>query len=76
MKWVNKICKMAIQKLSALVPISDYTTFDKRKIIMKAFIISHFSDCSLVWMFHRMFSKFSSGSSFLFKTIPNGRCSR
>ena len=35
---INKICKETSQKLNALSRISFYMTFDKRKIIMKAFI--------------------------------------
>ena len=50
---VNKLCKKASQKPNALARISNYMTFDKRMIIMKAFIASQFSYCSLVWMFHR-----------------------
>ena len=32
--------------------ISNYITFDKREIIMKAFIISQFSYCPFVWIIH------------------------
>lgn len=31
---INKLCKKASQKLNALVQISNYIIFDKRKIIM------------------------------------------
>ena len=40
---INKLCKEASQKLKALAGISNYMTFDKRKIIMKAFITSQVS---------------------------------
>ena len=48
---INKLCKKASQKLNALAQISNYLTFDKRKI-MKAFVSSQFIYCPLVWMFH------------------------
>ena len=51
--YINKLCKKASQKLNALARISNYMTFDKRKIIMKAFITSQVSYCLLVWMLHR-----------------------
>ena len=35
------------------IRISNYMTFEKRKIIMKAFITSQFSNCPLVWIFHK-----------------------
>ena len=50
---INELCKKASQKLNALARISNSVTFDKRKIIMKAFITLHFSYCRLVWMFYR-----------------------
>ena len=49
---INKLCKKTSQKVNALTRISDYMSFDERKIIMKAFITSQFSYCPLVWMFH------------------------
>ena len=49
-KHINKLCKNASQKLNALARISNYVAFDKRKIIMKAFITSHITYCPLVWM--------------------------
>ena len=45
---VDKLCKKASQKLNALAQIFNYMTFDKIKIIMKAFITSQFSQCSCV----------------------------
>ena len=44
-KHINKLCKNASQKLNALARISNYVAFDKRKIIMKAFITSHITYC-------------------------------
>ena len=49
---INKLCKRPSQKLNALTRISNCMAFEKRKMIMKAFITSQFSYCPLVWMFH------------------------
>ena len=38
--YINKLCKKTSQKLNALTQISNYMTFDKRKIYLKAFITS------------------------------------
>ena len=49
---VNQLCNQASQKISALNRIASLMTFVQRKLIMNAFIKSHFSYCPLVWMFH------------------------
>jgi len=49
---VSTICSNASQKLHALARIGNYMTLQQRKIIMKAFILSQFGYCPLVWMFH------------------------
>ena len=49
---VKSLCKKANQKLSALTRLSSLMSFDQRKLIMNAFITSHFSYCPLVWMLH------------------------
>ena len=49
---VKSLCKKANQKLSALTRLSSIMSFNQRKLIMNAFISSHFSYCSLVWMLH------------------------
>ena len=41
---INRLSKKS-QKLNKVAPISNYITFDKRKIIMKAFITSQFRHC-------------------------------
>ena len=51
-KHVSSLCKKAQLKLHALSRIARYITFNKRRLIMKAFIQSQFSYCPLVWMFH------------------------
>ena len=49
---VNQLCNKASQKISALNRIASLMTFEQRKLIMNAFIKSHFSYCPLVWMIH------------------------
>ena len=50
---VTSFCKKASQKLQALARISHYMDLNKGRTLMKAFIISQFSYCPLIWMFHR-----------------------
>ena len=45
---VNNICKKASQKLNAQTSISSYMDIQKRRAIMKSFVTSQFSCCSLV----------------------------
>ena len=49
---VTDICTKVSQKLHALSRVSNLMTFDHRKKIMNAFILSQFGYCPLVWMFH------------------------
>ena len=49
---INKICKKASQKLYALARVSNFMSFHQRRLIMDAFITSHFSYCPIVWMCH------------------------
>ena len=49
---VNQLCKKASKKLHALARIAKYMNINKRRMLMKAFVFSHFSYCSLVWMFN------------------------
>ena len=49
---VSKRCKKANQKLHALLRVSMYMNYEKRRIIMKSFITSQFGYRPLVWMFH------------------------
>ena len=48
---VTSICKRAGQKLHALSRISHFPDTEQLKRIMKAFILSQFNYCPLVWMF-------------------------
>ena len=49
---VSNICTKATTKLHALSRISNFMTLKQRQITMKAFVLSQFGYCSLVWMFH------------------------
>ena len=49
---VTSLCKKARQKLNALGGKSHYMDLNKRRNVMKDFITSQFSYCSLIWMFH------------------------
>ena len=49
---VNNLCKKANRKLTALARLSCWQSFEKRRILMKAFIESQFSYSPLTWMFH------------------------
>ena len=49
---ISKLCKKAGQKLHALSRISNFMNESQKKLIMNAFITSHFSYCPLVWMCH------------------------
>ena len=49
---INNLCKKASQKLNALARIAPYISLEKRKTVMKAYIISQFAYCLLLWMFH------------------------
>ena len=51
-KLVQAICKTTGQTLYALTHISIYVEPRKLKLFVKTFIMSQFSYCSLVWMFH------------------------
>ena len=49
---VENLCKKAGQKLHALARIANYMDISKKRSIMNAFILSQFSYCPLIWMFH------------------------
>ena len=49
---VRALCKKAGQKLHALARISRYMDTEKLQQLMRAFVLSRFSYCPLVWMFH------------------------
>ena len=49
---INDLFKNESQKLNGLATIAPYMCLEKRKPVMKAYIISQFRYCPLVWMFH------------------------
>ena len=48
---ISKLCTRANQKLHALARISNFTSQDKLRTLMKSFVTSQFNYCPLVWMF-------------------------
>ena len=48
---IKHICKHAINKLYALARLSPYLDEQKRKILMKSFVISQFNYCPIIWMY-------------------------
>ena len=51
-KYVFDLCKKAGRKLSVLARLSNYMSFEKRKILLKAFLESQFGYCPLTWMLY------------------------
>ena len=49
---VSDICTKVSQKLHALSRVGHLMSFNHRKEILNAFILSQFGYCPLVWMFH------------------------
>ena len=48
----DMVCRKASQKLHALVRASTYMPKEKTRMVMRSFIMSQFSYCPLIWMFH------------------------
>ena len=51
-KHINELCKKDNQKLHALARCAKYMSTEKRRTLLKAFVVSQFNYCPLVWMFH------------------------
>ena len=49
---ISSICKKVSLKLHALARVSHFMDHNKLRLLLKAFIESQFSYCSLIWMFH------------------------
>ena len=49
---VRSLCKKASQKLNAFARIAFSLKFDKRKLLLNAFITTRFSYAPVVWKFH------------------------
>ena len=60
---INNLCKQPSQKIKALARIAPYSCLGKRKIVMKAYIISQFRYYTLFWMFHSIDLNFSAWKS-------------
>ena len=49
---ISSICKKVGKKINLLSRLVNHMSFDKRRIVMKAFVESQFNYCPLIWMFH------------------------
>ena len=49
---VDMVCTKASQKLHALARASTYMPKEKTRTVVRAFVMSQFSYCPLIWMFH------------------------
>ena len=49
---LSAICNKVSRKINALGCIANYTSLEKRSIVMKTIIESQFNYCPLIWMFH------------------------
>ena len=49
---LDTVCRKASHKLHALARASTYMPKEKTRMVMRAFIMSHFSYYPLIWMFH------------------------
>ena len=49
---VENICRKAGQKLHALARVAKFMDQEKLQTVMNAFILSQFSYCPVVWIFH------------------------
>ena len=49
---INKTFNIVNKKVNVLHRIASHMSLDKRKMLLRAFIESQFSNCPLIWMFH------------------------
>ena len=49
---VNSLCNKPNKKLTALIRLVKFLSFEKKRNLLKAFIESQFKYCPLIWMFH------------------------
>ena len=49
---VNSLCNKANTKLTTLIRLVKFLSFEKKRNFLKAFIESQFKYCPLIWMFH------------------------
>ena len=50
---VNQLCKKASKKRHALARIAEYMDINKRRMVMKAFVSSQFSNCPVIMIYSR-----------------------
>ena len=53
---VSQLCSTTCRKLSVLSRMSNFLSFDKRRILFKAFLQSQFKYCPLNWMLHSRYN--------------------
>ena len=51
-KHVRSLYMKASRKLSALTKVVKFMNLQQRRTLMKAFVVSQFNYCPLLWMFH------------------------
>ena len=51
-KNINVLCKKGNQKVHALTRCAKYMSTEERRTLVKAFVVSQFNYCPLVWMFY------------------------
>ena len=49
---LNTVCRKGSQELNTFARASIYMPEEKTRMVMEAFIMSQFSYCPLIWMFH------------------------
>ena len=48
---INKLCKAANNKLSAIIRLRKYLSIPQSKLLVNAYVLSYFTYCPLLWMF-------------------------
>ena len=55
--YVRSLCKKASRKLNGFARIAFSLKFDQRKILLNAFITSHFSYALVTWIFQETYNR-------------------
>ena len=55
--YVRSLCKKASRKLNGFARIAFSLKFDQRKILLNAFITSHFSYALVAWIFQETYNR-------------------
>ena len=74
---LSSLCRKAGNKLSVLARLSNFMSFNQRRILLKTFIESQFGYCPLVWMFHsrRVNNKINHLHERSFRVVYKDNCS-